>query len=322
MSFEKNISQLLNIDSLQACSSLPMEPHPLPERTGEGSCRIFRFGSGAAMILLNCKSLQNYSCCVHDESLLHISYYEEVHGTHHSPCTVRPLLSDMFYSHVGISGRFQTVYEAHTPVKAVHIFLAPEYYDSYLSQKIPDSGTCLKEAVAMLDQVEYFPELAVIFQQLYSYRGTGAPSLLFYESKLTEILALILQKSSDGMGTLPRHVKHADIEAAHQIAEYISSHATQEISLDALAHMAYMSPAKLKYVFKAVFHCSIRDYRLQKRMHIAKEFLYHTDLPIADVAIQLGYRTSGNFAAIFKKYTGFSPKDYRVFSRTSSKCKF
>lgn len=317
MSFEQTISKLVNIEFLQDYRSPSIKQYRLPSQTGEGICRIIQLGRGAVMIVFYCEYLENYTCCVQDEDLIHISYYLEVHSTQHCPLADPPLMPDTFYAHLGLCGKFHTVYEEHTPVKSIHIFLAPEYYDTYLSEKIPDCGMYLKEAIAMLNQMEYFPELSLMFHQIYRYQAMGVSSLLFYESKLTEILAMILQKSSDCKESLSRHIKQADIDAAHQIAEYITAHATQEISLTSLAHMAYMSPAKLKYVFKSVFHCSIRDYRLQKRMCIAKEFLYHTDLSISDVANRLGYQTSGSFSAIFKKYTGFSPRDYRIFSRTT-----
>lgn len=322
MSFEKTVAELMNIDFLQCCSSPSETQYQLPPKTGEGTCRIIYFGSSAVMLIFDCAFLENYACCVQDSQLIHISYFKEVHTSQpyrHEDC---PLGSDTFCSHLGVCGSFRTVYEERTPVKAVHIFLEPEYYDTYLSGKIPDSGRYLKEAISILDQVDYFPELSFIFQQLYSYQGSGVASMLFYESKLTEILSLVLQKASDCGHTQQHHIKQTDMEAVHQIAEYIRTHAAQEISLDTLAHMAYMSPAKLKYVFKAVFNCSIRDYRIQNRMRIAKELLDHTDLPIADIARHLGYRTSGNFAATFKKYTGSSPLDYRAFTRTFSKSKF
>lgn len=318
MSFEQMISDLLNIQFLQDCCSPSIRQYQLPPQTGEGICKIIQFGTSAAIVIFDCVFLNNYTYRAEDETLLHISYFKEIHSNHHCADTERTLISDTIYAHMGACGKFQTFYDEHTPVKAVHIFLGPEFYDTYLSKKIPNSAECLKDAIAMLNQSDYFPDLSFIFHQLYNYRKTGAASLLFYESKLMETLALILQKSLDYKESLHRCVKQADIDAAHRIAEYISTHATQEISLDFLAHMTYMSPAKLKYVFKSVYHCSIRDYRLQRRMHIAKELLYHTDLPVADVAKQLGYQTSGNFAAIFKKYTGFSPKDFRVFSRHPS----
>ncbi len=318
MTFEKNISRILNINFLQDLLQPTVKQYQLPPQTGDGTCRIIQFGSNAIMVLFDCKSLENYTYFVQDDTLLHISYFKEVHSAHPCTCTDYPLQPDTFYSHIGFCGKSRIEYEKHTPVKGIHIFLSPDYYDTYLSKKIPDSAIHLKKAITTLNQIDYFPEFSLILDQLYNYQETSISSLLFYESKLTEILALILQKSSDCRKSLTRHIKQADIIAARQIAEYISTHSTQEISLTFLARMAYMSPAKLKYVFKSVFHCSIRDYRIQKRMHVAKEFLYHTDLPISNIAKQLGYQTSGNFSAIFKKHTGFSPKDFRVFSRTCS----
>lgn len=322
MLFEQTVSELLNIDFLQDCSTPSIEQYELPPKTGAGTCKVIRLEHNALILLFDCEFLENYTYCVQNEELLHISYFKEVHSINRCPCTNHPLMPDTFYSHIGLCGKFQSVYKKHTPVKAIHIFLTPDYYDVYLSEKISDSSKYLKEAISILDQIVHYPELSFVFHQFFNHQGTGAASLLFYESKLTEVLALVLQKSFDCRNSLSRHVKQADIDAAYQIAEYIAAHATQEISLTSLSQMAYMSPAKLKYVFKSVFHCSIRDYRLQKRMYAAKEFLYHTDLSVSEIASRLGYQTSGNFSAIFKKCTGFSPKDFRLFTQTSPNSKF
>ncbi len=322
MTFEENICKLLNINFLQNCCNPSIKQYQLKPQTGKGTCKIIQLGCHAAIILFDCSFLRNYTYFVQDKDLLHISYYIDVHSAQSCFHTNQQLLPNTFYAHLGCSKKSRTTYENHTPVKSIHIFLTPKYYDTYLSKTVPDCSTHLKEAISLLNEMECFPELSFVLHQLYSYQGSDLSSLLFYKSKLTEILALILHKSLDSACSLTRHVKQSDIETVQQIAEYISSHVTQEVSLDSLAHMAYMSPAKLKYVFKSVYHCSIRDYRLQKRMHVAKEFLYHTDLPVSDIAAHLGYHNSGNFSAIFKKHTGFSPKDFRLFSRTSSLYKF
>jgi len=49
----------------------------------------------------------------------------------------------------------------------------------------------------------------------------------------------------------------------------------------------------------------------QLRERKARELLAHSARPIHDIAYQLGYDTSSNFARSFKRWTGVSPKAYR-----------
>lgn len=323
MSFEEHIHQLLNVDFLQNCPTSSIKNYILPPHIGNGSCKIIQYECGAAMALFDCHFIHNYTYCIQDKDLLRLSYYLDVHSANvcSSLCT-NHLSPNIFYTQVGSFEKFEITYERHKPVKSIHIFLSPKYYDDYLSQTVPNCSFHLKKALSLLNETKYFPELSFVLHQIYTFQESDLASLLFYKSKLAEILALILHKTLTHKDSFPRNVRQSDLEAVQQIADYISSHVTQDVSLDSLAHMVYMSPSKLKYVFKSVYHCSIRDYRLQKRMHVAKELLHHTDLSVSDIASQFGYQTSGNFSAIFKKYTGFSPKDFRSFSRTSSLYKF
>ncbi len=314
MALQTIISDLFQSDP--CCCLFPGIQHcPFPDSLGAGAYHIVHLSPDAAIVLVDGVFYENFSYHIHGDDLLHIGYYQQIHAPHTCPHAGRPMGPDSFYAHIGLSGPHETAYRLHTPVKSVHIFLTPAYYDTLLSRKIPNAGRKIAEAVSILEQIEYFPELTFVFRQLYCYQPTGTGDLLFYESKLNEILARILQKGFHAPGHPVRPVKQADMDAAHTVAEYIRTHTSQDTPLSLLSHMACMSPAKLKYVFKSVFNCSIRDYRLQNRVHVAKELLYHTDLPIAEIASQLGYQNSGNFSALFKKYTGFLPKTFREQSR-------
>jgi AraC-like DNA-binding protein len=72
-----------------------------------------------------------------------------------------------------------------------------------------------------------------------------------------------------------------------------------------------MSASKLKYAFKAVSGMTIHHYVTAVRVREAKRLLAETDMPIAQVAAQTGYKKPGAFTAVFKQHTGSKPIDYR-----------
>lgn len=314
MSFTEVISDFLNID-YSSQGDMSIQRYDLPENLGKGSYQIVRLKHDAAIIIFDCLFAKNFSYCIQADNLLHIAHYEEIHDAARGSHTGQTLQSDRFLIHMGLHGNYQTHYQQGSPVKAIQILLSPDYYDTYLSEKIPDIGVELKKAVSILGRMSRIPEIAFVFHQLYDYHGSGPAAFLFYESKLNELLARLLQIVSELPDRPAHQIKQSDMEAVRGIGEYISAHTAQDTPLPFLAHMACMSPAKLKYVFKAVFHCSIRDYRLQNRVHVAKELLYHTDLSVSEISAQVGYHNSGSFASVFKKYTGFLPRDYREYAR-------
>jgi AraC-like DNA-binding protein len=49
----------------------------------------------------------------------------------------------------------------------------------------------------------------------------------------------------------------------------------------------------------------------QMRMHQAQELLTNTDNLVKSIAYLLGYSDSFSFSAAFKRYTGYSPREFR-----------
>ena len=48
------------------------------------------------------------------------------------------------------------------------------------------------------------------------------------------------------------------------------------------------------------------------RMEHARALLAHSDLPVQDIALRIGYENAMTFSRIFKVYCGLSPKNYRL----------
>lgn len=55
----------------------------------------------------------------------------------------------------------------------------------------------------------------------------------------------------------------------------------------------------------------IGEYTTSLRMAMGASLLSSTDLSVSDIAKKTGYRYSGNFSKMFKKYYGVSPLEYR-----------
>ena len=291
---------------------------PVSSEFGKGSRRVVNLGNGAVILITDCCLVKNYRYTIHHPQLLCISCFQEIHGNGCHPHTLRPLKSDTCYAHFGLSGTFQTNYKECMPLRAVHILLMPHYYQSWLPSRFPGCHFPLEDTVPLFNGEDETPDLAFIFYQILNYQDSRPASMLFYESKLNELLSRMLLELHANQEATHRHVKDADFDAVQLVAEHICAHPEHDVSIASLAQMACMSPAKLKYVFKSVFSCSIREYRLNYRMQIAKDLLLQSDLGIAEIAFRLGYQTSSSFSELFKKYTGLSPKSYRLCSHRHS----
>jgi two-component system, response regulator YesN len=96
-----------------------------------------------------------------------------------------------------------------------------------------------------------------------------------------------------------------------EVKDYIDSHLAEDITLEEIADLAGFSPAYFSTIFKKSNNETFMQYRINKRMHKAKELLAIPHLRIMDIASTVGYEDYPNFNKIFKKTTGYSPSEYR-----------
>jgi AraC-like DNA-binding protein len=63
--------------------------------------------------------------------------------------------------------------------------------------------------------------------------------------------------------------------------------------------------------FRRHHGCTPACYVRRRRVETAKSLLQHDELPIADIAFQVGYEHYRTFARVFKRVTGRSPQGFR-----------
>ena len=110
----------------------------------------------------------------------------------------------------------------------------------------------------------------------------------------------------------PRWRSEAEqVRLIRQIHDDMLSHLDQRITIDDLCHRYPINPTTLKEVFKDVYGTSIAAHLKKHRMEKAAQLLRETDLPVAEVARQVGYESQSKFTAAFKEQYGQLPKEYR-----------
>lgn len=96
-----------------------------------------------------------------------------------------------------------------------------------------------------------------------------------------------------------------------QVLEHINHNLTEDLSIDTLADIAFMSKFYLMRKFKAETGYSIHQYITSKRLIMAKELLSSTTLPITDICFQCGFRDYSSFFREFQKNFRISPRKFR-----------
>lgn len=95
------------------------------------------------------------------------------------------------------------------------------------------------------------------------------------------------------------------------IATHIFTNLHKKIYIKDLAALSYLSPETLSRRFKAQTGKSINQYILEERLERAKHFLASSNYQIEYISFLIGMSNPGRFIEKFKKYTGFTPAQYR-----------
>lgn len=92
---------------------------------------------------------------------------------------------------------------------------------------------------------------------------------------------------------------------------YIEFNLQEELTLNRLAQRLNMNASSLSAKFKKEVGCTITDYINQKRVKASLILLVTTNLPIGEVAENVGYINENYYSRIFKKLQGMTPREYR-----------
>ena len=102
----------------------------------------------------------------------------------------------------------------------------------------------------------------------------------------------------------------------HNVLEYIENNYAETIAVSNLVDLVPMSRRVLERVFKANTGLTIHQYIQNFRIEHFKNLLLSTDLPLSEAASKSGFEDVKNVSRVFRKYSEFSPAEYR------RKCRF
>ena len=244
---------------------------------------------------------------------INIQRYDSISGEELNP--YRRLSAGDIETIVGGKQRYRALIHKRIPIHSVGIEILPNYYEDFLKKQYPDIYFDLPAAFQSVDQANDFPAMSKLLFEIENYRGTGAAATLFYEAKVTEAIALVVDAWKRQSQKRERSLSAEDTESLQNVVSYIADHYAFNLPLERLANIACMSETKLKSCFKRQFGCSVTQYIQARRMSQAEHLLINTDFTMGQIAQMIGYTTSSRFAELFKKSTGILPIEYRKIAR-------
>ncbi len=136
----------------------------------------------------------------------------------------------------------------------------------------------------------------------------GAPSCMLARAAGCEILAELCRLSGAPFASAKGGLAPW---AQRRSLEHIQARFSEDISLDELATEARLSPFHFARMFKQSLGVPPRVYLTRLRVEKACELLEQTELPITQIALEVGYSSNQVLARVFLKHMRMSPSDYR-----------
>lgn len=209
-------------------------------------------------------------------------------------------------------------------VESFCVFFAPGLAEEALAA-IRARPEQLLEAPAISGPVQFYdrtyPHDDLLSPALLNLRAAlrhGQPETGWLDEQLRGLLVRLLQHhhlTQAEVATFPA-LKAATREELYRrlyrARDFAQASLSEPLTLEQLAGAAYLSPSHFLRTFKQAFGQTPYQFLTEQRLHQAQHLLRHTDQPITEIALAVGFESLGSFSWLFKKRLGVSPLAYRT----------
>lgn len=199
-----------------------------------------------------------------------------------------------------------------TPYQRFVFWISKKYYDQFL-QISPDYGYLIQQAqprkhflfhTDIITRNAIYAKMWQLLEELQSDRFGKASMVHAHVS----YLVLYLNRTAyEQTHALPAPSNKSLYE---QLRSYIGDHIEEELTLEQLSSVFFVSKYHIAHVFKANFGLSIHQYILKKRLAMAKDAIASRN-NINNVYLMCGFKDYSSFYRAFKKEFGLSPNEYK-----------
>lgn len=132
-----------------------------------------------------------------------------------------------------------------------------------------------------------------------------------YQHMLLNVLLVQLVR----LGRSRAPEKQEETSRVNQVIRYVHTHYMDDINLDMLAQMFYVSPYYLCREFKQHTNSTIIHYVNVTRVMNAQRKFMETDKNITEISKETGFSNLTHFNRVFKSVTGMTPSGFRKSHR-------
>ena len=169
------------------------------------------------------------------------------------------------------------------------------------------NSTCLRLVANIYSLLE---EMGIVFRDdTYNYQDTRLAIRQYHATRhLKEYMLGFIRAVSE---CLEKTEKKKYSHVVNEAISYVEKNYKQEISVKTISTELFITPNYFSQIFKSQIGMNFTDYLNKVRIEHAKKYLKDSSMKVYEVAENCGYQNYKYFNMVFKKYTGYSPKEYR-----------
>jgi AraC family transcriptional regulator len=156
------------------------------------------------------------------------------------------------------------------------------------------------------------PKLQWLVQELLDEALRGAPGGSLYAEGLSCALIARLAEHYGAPRTPEPLAGRLSASVRRRVIDYIEAHLGDDLGLADLAQVAGMGTHHFAHCFKASLGMPPHRYVRQCRLEAAARLLTASSLPIADIALSMGFSSQSHFTQAFRQHTGTTPAAARL----------
>ena len=93
--------------------------------------------------------------------------------------------------------------------------------------------------------------------------------------------------------------------------DFIETHYDEPLTVEQIAQEVYLSASRLSHIIKGELGVTLGNYISKVRIDKAKGLLREKELPISQIALEVGFPDQSYFTKVFKKIEKCTPKIFR-----------
>ncbi len=229
--------------------------------------------------------------------------------------------------------RYSSHVSSKTDVESLCIFISRSLKEDVLRNLSISTEKLLAEPANSVDKDPVF------FEKTFQY-DSEVRKIILSLKKSADMRKLSLGKMEDALHILLEHVMkrnssiHFEVDRIplvkrstrleiyrrlNHAKEFIDASLKERLAIGDMARVACLSPHHFLRLFKNCFSMTPHQYVIKKRLERAKQILEVSEIPVTEIAFEVGFESLSHFSRLFNDHFGISPGLFRKMKHSRLK---